>query len=1145
MDMMDQFELTPRVKSLIDRLLSQNSAMCTERATLMAKLNEEIVGMPKVLKHAKIFEALVNRLPIHIGQGEIIVGSQASQPRRAIFHEEAEKEADSIFNFLSNDIKIKDKSLVSPNYMNVIDKGFVALKAEAEQRLNQMGQSISQDELEQINYWKAAIHACDAAIAFADRYAQQAAQLASQEKDAKRKEELIQIAAMMQRVPAYPASNFTEACQAFYFFQLMMHLQNGGYAINPVGLDRALHPFYQHDIANGTLTPENAYKIVECLWLKLCELSEVRIAQDVEGYPMFDHLFQGGQFEDPDLVINEVSAMMLAAQRNIANALEGISVKLFDGQSLSALSSIKNTLRFVPRPAGVMEGLTPRLQRLRDNYLQARPSVSIFRALTVTRVTKENLGLPKILLRAKAFKASCEEAPLLIQDEELIVGHPCGKARAGAFSPDIAWRWVHEELDTMGTRPQDPFVISEADKKTIREEIVPFWEGRSLDEVCEAQYREAGVWAFSGETYVSDLSYHQINGGGDTCPGYDVLLFTKGMNGIKADAEARLAALSMENPEDIDKIYFYKASIETCEGVVAYAKRLANHARELAEKETNPERKAELLTIAEVNENVPANPPKTLQEALQSIWTVESLFEIEENQTGLSLGRVDQYCYPMFQADIESGRLNRDQALELMEAFIIKCAELMWMSSELGAKYFAGYQPFINLTVGGQKRTGGDATNDLTYLIMDAVRFVKVYQPSLACRIHNQSPQAYMEKIVDVVKAGMGFPACHFDDSHIKMMLGKGFNFEDARDYCLMGCVEPQKSGRIYQWTSTGYTQWPIAIEFVLNRGRMILFDSHQGIDTGDLSTLKTFDDFMEAVRTQVKHIIKMSAIGTVISQRVHRDVAPKPLMSLMVEGCMEQGKDVMAGGAMINYGPGLIFSGLATYVDSIAAIKKLVYEDKKYTLVQMRDALLANFEGYDELYRDCLNAPKYGNDDDTVDLFAQEITEWTERECRKYKMLYSKLSHGTLSISNNTPIGELTAATPNGRKAWMPLSDGISPTQGADKFGPTAIIKSVSKMNVETMNIGMVHNFKFLKGLLDSPEGRNGLITLLRTASILGNGQMQFSYVDNAVLFKAQQEPEKYRDLIVRVAGYSAYFVELCKEVQDEIISRTVIENF
>ncbi|PVY73466.1 formate C-acetyltransferase [Pectobacterium versatile] len=791
------------------------------------------------------------------------------------------------------------------------------------------------------------------------------------------------------------------------------------------------------------------------------------------------------------------------------------------------------------------ETLTPRMQRLRARYLEARPSISIYRALAFTEVAKHNPGLPPILLRAKSFRRACETAPILIQDEELIVGHPCGKPRAGAFSPDIAWRWVRDELDTMSTRPQDPFQISEEDKKTIRDEIVPFWQGRSLDEICETQYREAGVWAFSGETFVSDLSYHQINGGGDTCPGYDVLLFTKGMEGIKAEAQANLAQLDMDEPDNIDRIYFYKAAIETCDGVIAYARRIAAHARELAEREEDASRRAELLAIAETNENVPAHPPKTLQEALQSIWTLESLFEVEENQTGISLGRVDQYCYPMYEADIQSGRLTREQALEMMQMFILKCAELMWMSSESGAKYFAGYQPFINLTVGGQKRSGGDACNDLTYLIMDAVRFVKVYQPSLACRIHNQSPQAYLERIVDVVKSGMGFPACHFDDSHIKMMLRKGFDFEDARDYCLMGCVEPQKSGRIYQWTSTGYTQWPIAIEFVLNRGRMILFDRVQGLDTGELSTLDTFEAFDRAVKTQIAHIIRLSAIGTVISQRVHRDVAPKPLMSLLVEGCMEKGRDVAAGGAVVNHGPGLIFSGLATYVDSMAAIRKLVYEDRQYTLEQLRDGLLANFAGNDELRRDCLNAPKYGNDDHEVDQLARDITEWTEKECRQYKMLYSTFSHGTLSISNNTPIGELTAASANGRLAWMPLSDGISPTQGADTKGPTAAIKSVSRLNVESMNIGMVHNFKFLKGMLDTPEGRNGLIALLRTSSILGNGQMQFSYVDDEILRKAQQTPEHYRDLIVRVAGYSAYFVELCKEVQNEIISRTMIDKF
>jgi formate C-acetyltransferase len=310
----------------------------------------------------------------------------------------------------------------------------------------------------------------------------------------------------------------------------------------------------------------------------------------------------------------------------------------------------------------------------------------------------------------------------------------------------------------------------------------------------------------------------------------------------------------------------------------------------------------------------------------------------------------------------------------------------------------------------------------------------------------------------------------------------------------------------------------------------------------GGINDFKTYEEFEEAVKEQIRYVTKWSSVATVITQRVHRDLAPKPLMSIMYEGCMESGKDVSAGGAMYNFGPGVVWSGLATYADSMAAIKKLVFDDKKYTLAELNTALKADFVGYDQIRTDCLNAPKFGNDDDYADLIASELIHFTETEHRKFKTLYSVLSHGTLSISNNTPLGQLTGASANGRSAWTPLSDGISPTQGADYKGPTAIIKSISKMSNDTMNIGMVHNFKIMSGLLDTPQGEEGLITLLRTASILGNGEMQFNYLDNETLIDAQAHPERYRDLIVRVAGYSAFFVELCKDVQDEIISRTML---
>lgn len=846
--------------------------------------------------------------------------------------------------------------------------------------------------------------------------------------------------------------------------------------------------------------------------------------------------------------LHDFSSKIAEVTKNLSPEEREQLRKIFATVTLPAQSAPSAAAQ--PSPAahsgpGVPEGPTQRHVLLKENYLKQVPRITIHRARTITKIDKENPGMPRILLRATAFRHCCESAPLIIQDHELIVGAPNGAPRAGAFSPEISWRWLRDELDTIDSRAQDPFHLAEEDKKILCEEIFPYWAGKSVDEYCEAQYREAGLWELSGESYVSDCSYHALNGGGDSNPGYDVILMKKGMLDIQREAREHLEQLSYDRPEDIDKIYFYKSVIETTEGVMIYARRMSEYAAQLAARENDPRRKAELLKIAEVNARVPAHAPTTFWEAIQSVWTVESLLVVEENQTGMSIGRVDQYMYPFYKADIEAGRMTPYEAFDLAGCMLIKMSEMMWLTSEGSSKFFAGYQPFVNMCVGGVSREGRDATNDLTYLLMDAVRHVRIYQPSLATRVHNTSPQEYLKKIVSVIRSGMGFPAVHFDDTHIKMMLAKGVDIEDARDYCLMGCVEPQKSGRLYQWTSTAYTQWPICIELVLNRGVPLWYGKQVCPDLGDLSRFDTFEKFDAAVKEQIRYITKWSSVATVISQRVHRDLAPKPLMSIMYEGCMEKGRDVASGGAMYNFGPGVIWSGLATYADSMAAIRKLVYDDRKYTLQQMNEALKANFEGYDAILADCLAAPKYGNDDDYADDIAADLIAFTEREHRKYRTLYSVLSHGTLSISNNTPFGQLLGASAGGRKAWQPLSDGISPTQGADYKGPTAIIKSVSKMSNDNMNIGMVHNFKLMPGLLDTPEGEQGIITLIRSASILGNGEMQFNYLDNKTMLEAQQNPKDYRDLVVRVAGYSAFFVELCKDVQDEIISRTVLRHF
>ena len=488
--------------------------------------------------------------------------------------------------------------------------------------------------------------------------------------------------------------------------------------------------------------------------------------------------------------IREFSNKFAEATKNMSPAERAALLKMFEGVSNEITKpDAPSTCRVCPPTSdgSVPNGMTERLRKLKENYMKQKPTISIQAALTKTRIMKESPGQHPYVYRGKAFRACCEEAPLIIQDNELIVGNPTGGPRWGCFSPDIAWRWLRDELDTVSTRPQDPFYISEEDKKLCKEVLFPFWEGKSVDEICETRYRECGGWELSGESFVSDCSYHATSGGGDSNPGYDVILMNKGMLDIQQEAKDHLAKLDYSHPEDIEKIYFYKMVIDTTEGVMIYAKRLSNYALELAAKCPDPQRKAELEKIAEVNAWVPAHKPRTFWEAVQSVWTIESLIPVEENQTGMSIGRVDQYMYPFYKADIEAGRMTPYDAFELAGCMLIKMSEMMWVTAEGQSKFFAGYQPFVNMCVGGVDRHGRPAENDLTYLLMDAVRHVKIYQPSLACRIHGKSPDKYMKKIVDVIRSGMGFPACHFDETHIKMMLAKGISMDDARDYCLMG----------------------------------------------------------------------------------------------------------------------------------------------------------------------------------------------------------------------------------------------------------------------------------------------------------------------------------------------------------------------
>ena len=784
--------------------------------------------------------------------------------------------------------------------------------------------------------------------------------------------------------------------------------------------------------------------------------------------------------------------------------------------------------------------LPKRIIKLRKEFFKIKPSISLARAEAFTKVAKSNPGLPAVLLKAKGFYKACETIPIYIGDGELITGHPGGKPRAGIFSPEIAWSWLKREINTVHKRDQDPYFLNENDKKTLLKEIFPFWQGKSVEESINKQLDEISILPLTVKSGIIDCEVKSTSGGGDLSPGYENILFKKGFLGIKQTAEDNLKKLKKSNPENIEKFFFLKAVCIVCDGMILLGKRYRKLAEKLLKSEENTKRKLELTRIAEVFKRIPKHPPVNFHEALQMIWCGQIGLFLEENTSGSSPGRIDQYLYPFFKKDLENNILSKDELLELLYCFLIKFNEIPWLLSEFAAHYFAGYIPFQNIVCGGQTKSGKDATNELSYIILDCVKNLKMYQPSLAVRVHNKTPFLFLKKITEVISEGIGFPAIHFDDTTIKMLLSSGISLEDARNYCLMGCVEPYVHGKLSRWSSACYTNYPIAIELALNNGIHLKTGELLGLQTGDPKKFKTFDDFEQAVKKQLDYLIEISAIATIIAQKAHKKLLPKPLSSSLVEGCIDSAKDITAGGAFYNTGPGVIFIGTADYANSMIAIKKLVFESKSISMSEMCLALKNNFTGYEEIHLRCLDAPKYGNDIDEVDDLAADIIDYSSKTLNKFNGLYSKLELGTLSVTTNIPQGLVISALPSGRKAGTPLADGISPAQGTDIHGPTAAIKSVDKINQENSSVGTLFNMKITPELLSDENGQSNFIALIRTHNQLGGAQIQFNCIEPEKLKDAQINPEKYRSLMVRVSGYSAYFTELCKEVQDDIIKRS-----
>lgn len=780
-----------------------------------------------------------------------------------------------------------------------------------------------------------------------------------------------------------------------------------------------------------------------------------------------------------------------------------------------------------------------RITRILDRYNQAEPHVCIIRARAVTDSFAENPGAPAIIKKAKAFSKICELMPVNIYNDELIVGSSGAYRRSAGISPDISWQWIKEEIETIDSRNQDPYIIEKENLFELLEEILPFWKGRSIEEAFLARLPEETA-NIAVDTGIVDNDSKWRCAVGEITPDYQDILFKKGFGGIIADAQGKLDGLDLTNPEDIEKSNFYNAVIICAQGIILFNERYAQKAEQLAFQEKNTERKNELKTIANNCRNVPKNPPESFWQAVQMLWTVQLANTLFENAVALNIGRFDQFMHPFYASDIEKGNITRDQAQELINCLWIKLSEWIWFVSKNTASYFAGYSAFQNLTIGGKKEDGTDGTNDLTYMCLKATKTVRTHQPGLSVRIHPDCPNQFLLMVCDLIREGTGFPAVHNDRVGIQMLSGVGLASQDAMDWSNCGCVVPH-SRKISEWTSACNINLAAGIEFVLTNGKSRFNGRQMGANTGAPETLNDFESVKAAYFEQLKYMIKHAVIATLTAQKVQAERAPRPLFSSFTEGCMETGRDLVQGGAKYNVGPVLTGIGIADTVNSLAAIKRLVFDEKIIDLPGLCEILEKNWQGIEDIRAKALDCPKFGNDEDYVDRFAVEISNFYHQEISRYTDIYGSVFNSAfMGISNYIPAGKAVGATPCGRRSGDPLTEGCSPHAGTDVTSPTAAMRSTAKINHGRHAGGTLLNIKLSPDALKTQSDLNTLAALIRGYFELDAFHVQFNVFDKETLLAAQESPAEYRHLLVRVAGYSARFVNLSREVQDAIIMRT-----
>ncbi len=767
--------------------------------------------------------------------------------------------------------------------------------------------------------------------------------------------------------------------------------------------------------------------------------------------------------------------------------------------------------------------MTSRSQRIKQRMLESEPTISSERAILYTQYVKEHWSEPAMTRLAGGFAHVLDNMTIRIEPEELIVGNMGPTPRSCQIFPEYSWKWIEDELDRFDKRRTEKFVISEEDKEKLRE-VFSFWKDKSTSEIAAKVISNESIKASKAGLFTIGAPGTGI---GHVIVDYETVII-KGLQSIINDIDQKDSE-------------FYDAVRTEFEAVIRFAERFSIHASELAEQEADDKRKAELQEISRICSKVPAGPAESFHEALQSFWFIHLLIQTESNGHSMSTGRFDQYMFPFYEKDIKSRILNREDAIEMLEILWVKFTSLIKIRNEYYSIAFAGHPMFQNLTIGGQDEKGNDSSNDLTNLVLEATANIRVTQPSISFRWHKKTPEDIRLQVVEVISNGLGMPGLFNDDAIIPMMLEKGTDPSDAHEYSILGCVEPIVGGKSDPRQNIGYVNLPKILEVTLNNGRDPKTGQLVGRETGEPIKFTSFDELWLAFTEQIDYSIEMLTQADRITADVHAENTPTPFISALLEGSLESGKTMQEGGAKYNSG-GIMGVGIAIVADSLEILRKYVYEEKEISMDELLQFLSDDWEGHEELRVKFENDPsKYGNDIERVDNLARDTGRAFCESIQSRMTTRNGPYHGALfSVSMYIPQGEVLGATPDGRKAEHMLSDGVSPTQNRDTNGPTAAMKSVARLDHSLCYNGTLYNMKFTPDFFDSESRRHKFASMVDAYFKMGGFHVQYNVVSKETLEDAKVNPLQHRDLIVRVAGYSAYFIELDPFVQDEVIART-----